>query len=65
MDALAREVCDLVLDFGGGSMSGEHGDGLARSHFNERVFGPKVYEAFRRLKTAFDPAGIMESGQRW
>ena len=62
MDALAREVCDLVLDFGG-SMSGEHGDGLARSHFNERVFGPKVYEAFRRLKTAFDPAGIMNPGK--
>ena len=62
MDALAREVCDLVLDFGG-SMSGEHGDGLARSHFNERVFGPRVYEAFRRLKTAFDPAGIMNPGK--
>ena len=62
MDTLAREVCDLVLDFGG-SMSGEHGDGLARSHFNERVFGPRVYEAFRRLKAAFDPAGIMNPGK--
>ena len=62
MDSLAQEVCELVLDFGG-SMSGEHGDGLARSHFNERVFGPRVYEAFRRLKAAFDPAGIMNPGK--
>ena len=62
MDTLAREVCDLVLDFGG-AMSGEHGDGLARSHFNEKVFGPRVYQAFRRLKAAFDPAGIMNPGK--
>ena len=62
MDTLAQEICDLVLDFGG-AMSGEHGDGLARSHFNERVFGPRVYEAFRRLKAAFDPAGIMNPGK--
>lgn len=62
MAELATEVCDLVLDFGG-SMSGEHGDGLARSHFNERVFGPRVYQAFRRLKAAFDPDGIMNPGK--
>ncbi len=62
MDTLAQEVCDLVLDFGG-AMSGEHGDGLARSHFNEKVFGPRVYQAFRRLKAAFDPAGIMNPGK--
>ena len=62
MDTLAQEICDLVLDFGG-AMSGEHGDGLARSHFNEKVFGPRVYEAFRRLKAAFDPAGIMNPGK--
>lgn len=62
MEALAKEVCELVLDFGG-SMSGEHGDGLARSHFNERVFGPRVYQAFRRLKAAFDPQGLMNPGK--
>lgn len=62
MESLAREVCDLVLDFGG-AMSGEHGDGLARSHFNEEVFGPRVYEAFQRLKKAFDPHGLMNPGK--
>ncbi len=62
MEGLAREVCDLVRDFGG-AMSGEHGDGLARSHFNEEVFGPRVYEAFGRLKAAFDPEGLMNPGK--
>ena len=44
-------------------MSGEHGDGLARSYLNERLFGPRIYAAFKRIKTAFDPAGILNPGK--
>jgi FAD/FMN-containing dehydrogenase/Fe-S oxidoreductase len=62
MTAIADEVFDLVVEFGG-SMSGEHGDGLARSHFNERLFGSRIYGAFRELKGAFDPKGIMNPGK--
>jgi FAD/FMN-containing dehydrogenase/Fe-S oxidoreductase len=62
MTDIAEEVFDLVVEFGG-SMSGEHGDGLARSHFNERLFGEKLYRAFQDLKTAFDPKGIMNPGK--
>jgi FAD/FMN-containing dehydrogenase/Fe-S oxidoreductase len=62
MKAIADEVFDLVIEFGG-SMSGEHGDGLARSHFNERLFGAEVYRAFQELKSAFDPLGIMNPGK--
>jgi Fe-S oxidoreductase len=62
MKAIADEVFDLVVEFGG-SMSGEHGDGLARSHFNERLFGSRIYGAFRELKAAFDPQGIMNPGK--
>ena len=47
---------DLVIEFGG-SMSGEHGDGLARSVWNRKLFGPEVYAALVRVKTAFDPQG--------
>ena len=53
--SIAREVSDLVVEFGG-SMSGEHGDGLARSVWNEKLFGPEVYAAFREVKRAFDPS---------
>jgi FAD/FMN-containing dehydrogenase/Fe-S oxidoreductase len=62
MTTIAEEVFDLVIEFGG-SMSGEHGDGLARSHFNERLFGEQIYGAFKELKAAFDPKGIMNPGK--
>ena len=45
-EAIANEVADLVLEFGG-ALSGEHGDGLVRSPFMEKMFGPVLYEAFR------------------
>ncbi len=62
MHRLAEDICDLVLEHGG-AMSGEHGDGLARSHFNEKVFGERVYRAFRELKASYDPKGIMNPGK--
>jgi len=47
----------------GGSWSGEHGDGLIRSQKNRELFGDELYEAFRQLKAAFDPHGIMNPGK--
>src|SRR5690606_7965470 len=40
LQRISLAICDLVVEFGG-SMSGEHGDGLARSYLNERLFGPR------------------------
>ena len=62
MYAVASEVSDLVLEFGG-AMSAEHGDGLVRSEWNEKMFGPELYRAFREVKTTFDPDGIMNPGK--
>src|SRR5205807_472672 len=56
------EVTDLVLEYRG-SLSGEHGDGLARSEWNEKMFGPRLYRAFRRVKAAFDPHGLLNPGK--
>ena len=39
----------------GGALSGEHGDGLVRSPFQEKMYGPVLYQAFRALKRTFDP----------
>jgi FAD/FMN-containing dehydrogenase len=60
--SIAREVSDLVVEFGG-SMSGEHGDGLARSAWNAKLFGPEVYSAFAEVKAAFDPTNRMNPGK--
>ncbi|MDA0999793.1 MAG: FAD-binding protein [bacterium] len=62
MAAIAQEVADLVLEFGG-AMSGEHGDGLARSQWIPKFFGPQLYDAFRQVKHAFDPEGLMNPGK--
>ncbi|MGZ3488862.1 MAG: FAD-linked oxidase C-terminal domain-containing protein, partial [Isosphaeraceae bacterium] len=56
--SIAREISDLVVEFGG-SMSGEHGDGLARSLWNRKLFGPEVYAALRQVKLAFDPENLL------
>ena len=62
MVSIANAISDLVLEFNG-ALSGEHGDGLARSHFNAKLFGPAIYDAFRQIKRAFDPKNLMNPGK--
>ena len=62
MAAIAEEISDLVLEFGG-SLTGEHGDGIVRGVFTEKMFGSELYQAFRELKAAFDPDSIMNPGK--
>jgi len=62
MVSIADAISDLVLEFNG-AMSGEHGDGLARSHFNQKLFGTVLYEAFRQVKRVFDPKNLMNPGK--
>src|SRR5215472_8111642 len=62
MKDMTDDITDLVMEFGGG-MSGEHGDGLARSHLNEKLFGPQIYRAFQNVKAAFDPDYRMNPGK--
>jgi len=62
MRSIMEEVTDLVLAFGG-SLSGEHGDGLVRSEWNRKMFGPQIYEAFRQVKRAFDPENVLNPGR--
>jgi FAD/FMN-containing dehydrogenase/Fe-S oxidoreductase len=59
---LTEEVCGLVLAHGG-SLSGEHGDGIARSELLGRMFGSELIAAFRRVKSAFDPRGLLNPGK--
>jgi FAD/FMN-containing dehydrogenase/Fe-S oxidoreductase len=61
-ERLANDVADLVLEFGG-ALSGEHGDGLVRSPFMRRMFGPVLYDAFCAIKRTFDPQGIFNPGK--
>ena len=61
MRRIAEEVADLVVDCGG-SISGEHGDGLSRSEFLGRMYGPGILRAFAEVKRLFDPKGMLNPG---
>ncbi len=62
MYAVAKSVLEIIAKMGG-AMTGEHGDGLARSAFNRPLFGEAVYQAFCDVKQAFDPHGILNPGK--
>lgn len=59
---IATEVAILVKKYRG-SLSGEHGDGIVRGEFLSFMIGAKNYELLKRIKKAFDPNGIMNSGK--
>jgi len=61
-EAIATQSADLVLKYGG-ALSGEHGDGLVRGPFMEKMFGPALYQAFRTVKHTFDPNGVFNPGK--
>ena len=61
-EAIAAEVADLVLEYGG-ALSGEHGDGLVRAPFQQKMFGPVLYDAFCQVKAAFDPSNLLNPGK--
>jgi FAD/FMN-containing dehydrogenase/Fe-S oxidoreductase len=62
MHAIADEVTDLVVKYDG-SVSGEHGDGRARTQWNRKLYGEHLWGVFRDLKTAFDPDWLLNPGQ--
>ncbi|MDP6468596.1 MAG: anaerobic glycerol-3-phosphate dehydrogenase subunit C [Pirellulaceae bacterium] len=61
MQDLATQLYEQVLDVGG-TISGEHGDGLSRTWFVQRQHGP-LYEVFRGVKRIFDPQNILNPGK--
>lgn len=52
-----KEVNDLVLKYGG-SVSGEHNDGMVRGPWLEAQYGEEVVAIFRQTKQIFDPQNI-------
>ena len=62
MRSIATEAFELVKKFNG-SHSGEHGDGISRSEFNPVMFGKKLTNAFREIKSLMDPQGIFNPGK--
>lgn len=62
MEQVAKEVFQQTRALGG-TMSGEHGDGLLRSEFLPEFFGD-AFEAMVQIKRLFDPKGILNPGKK-
>ncbi|QMU55947.1 MAG: FAD-binding protein [Candidatus Mycalebacterium zealandia] len=62
MEEVSEAALGLALKHVG-VMSGEHGDGLQRSHVNRRLFGDEIYSAMTDLKGIFDPQNRFNPGK--
>lgn len=60
---LSQKVFDLVFEFGG-SMSGEHNDGIIRTPFLKQMYGETIYHLFEKTKNIFDPQNIFNPGKK-
>lgn len=63
IDEISHRVYDLVLEYGG-SISGEHNDGLIRTPYVEKMFGKDMYALFGEIRSIFDPQGIFNPGKK-
>ncbi|MFP4453922.1 MAG: FAD-binding oxidoreductase, partial [Desulfobacterales bacterium] len=56
------EIFDYTLELGG-TISGEHGVGIAKAPYMEKEINPDVLALMKRIKAAFDPAGVLNPGK--
>ncbi|MCV0412363.1 FAD-binding oxidoreductase [Nitrosarchaeum sp.] len=59
---IADEYFDKIIKMGG-TTTGEHGDGLARSEYVRKQYGSINYKIFRELKKMCDPSNILNPGK--
>ena len=59
--SFVERAADLVAEHGG-SMSGEHGDGRARSELLPRMYGPAAIDAMAAVKAVLDPRDLLNPG---
>lgn len=57
LEPVMRELIPLVLKYGG-TMAGEHNDGMVRGPWLPAVFGEEMYQLFKDTKEIFDPTYI-------
>lgn len=55
---IAETLSSAIVKYQG-TITGEHGQGIARGEFTEKLFGATLTSAFREIKQAFDPDGRM------
>ena len=59
---IGDRISSLALEYGG-TITAEHGDGIVRSSWLAKMYGPRIIEAFGKVKNVFDPQGILNPGK--
>jgi FAD/FMN-containing dehydrogenase len=60
---IAGKIFEQVIR-SGGTITGEHGDGLARVGFIEMMYGRQLADLFSKVKRLLDPAFMMNPGKK-
>jgi FAD/FMN-containing dehydrogenase len=63
MSALASRVFSQVIA-GGGTITGEHGDGIARVGYIKQMYGSKITALFQDVKRLLDPGCLLNPGKK-
>lgn len=63
LEPAMKEINGIVLKYGG-SLSGEHNDGLSRGPWLEQMYGPQVVEIFKQTKNIFDPENMFNPNKK-
>jgi FAD/FMN-containing dehydrogenase len=63
IERLAKQVFDRVIR-SGGTITGEHGDGLARLNYIPSMYGNTIYSVFLQIKKLFDPKFLLNPGKK-
>lgn len=62
MRSIAEQCFEMVKHYKG-SHSGEHGDGILRSEFHEKMFGSQMIQNFNEVKQHFDSENLFNPGK--
>jgi len=60
----AQEIFEAALELNG-VISGEHGIGLEKKKYLKKAMSPEAIDLLKKIKTVFDPKGILNPGKIW